>query len=133
MQLGGLSSEWQYPYISYWGTNYQCQLNGSNSISLVAKVSNYKVLPSNELQPVMAALATVGPLAVNVDASAWSEYESGVFDSCNQTHPDIDHVVQLVGYGTDQNAGDYWIVRNSWSPLWGENGYIRLRRTATRK
>jgi len=22
----------------------------------------------------------------------------------------------------------YWMVRNSWSPLWGEQGYIRLKR-----
>ena len=38
--------------------------------------------------------------------------------------------VQLVGYGTDDKngGGDYWLVRNSWTPLWGENGYIRLAR-----
>ncbi len=78
----------------------------------------------------MTALATTGPLAVNVDASSWSGYESGVFDGCNQQNPDIDHVVQLVGYGTDPSQGDYWLVRNSWSPAWGEAGYIRLARTS---
>merc|ERR1712224_1151824 len=33
-----------------------------------------------------------------------------------------------MGYGTDAEHGDYWIVRNSWGPEWGENGFIRLKR-----
>ena len=42
---------------------------------------------------------------------------------------DINHVVVLVGYGTDADGGgDYWLVRNSWGVTWGEQGYIRLKR-----
>jgi len=32
-----------------------------------------------------------------------------------------------MGYGTENGQG-YWLVRNSWSPNWGEKGYIRLHR-----
>jgi hypothetical protein len=33
---------------------------------------------------VMNAMATIGPLAINVDASTWHAYESGIFNGCNQ-------------------------------------------------
>jgi len=126
--MGGLSSEASYPYVSGGGLNQSCQMNQFHPI---AKISGYVNLPSNLLAPTLNYLATKGPLAISVDASSWSSYSSGVFDGCNQANPDLDHVVQLVGAGTDPSYGDYWLVRNSWSASWGENGYIRLRRTAT--
>nr|BBJ29174.1 papain family cysteine protease containing protein [Acanthamoeba castellanii] len=126
-QSSGLASEWTYPYRSYWGEAFQCSFNTTRT-PVVAKVKNYVVLPSNKYDPVIEALTTTGPLVINVDVSSWHAYESGVFDGCNQTNPDINHVVQLVGYGTDAKEGDYWLVRNSWSPVWGEKGYIRLKR-----
>jgi cathepsin L len=129
IKFGGLTSEWLYPYISYYGKNSQCK----NQTKLYAPLNGFKVLPSNTYEPVLQAVATIGPLAVNVDATTWSRYETGVYDGCNQNDLDIDHVVQLVGYGTDTNYGDYWLVRNSWSATWAENGYIRLRRDSNCK
>ena len=43
--------------------------------------------------------------------------------------PDIDHAVLLVGYGMDQSLKlPYWTIRNSWTPTFGEDGYIRVYR-----
>lgn len=39
----------------------------------------------------------------------------------------------MVGYGTDASEGDYWTLRNSWGPNWGEDGFIRLKRESTGK
>jgi cathepsin L len=130
MVNGGLSSEWTYPYISYSGQNYNCQFSGTTPEPMI-QLSNYTVLPSNQQLPVLKAVSSIGPLAVAVDASLWSTYETGVFDGCNYNDIDIDHAVVLVGYGTDPNFGDYYLIRNSWSPTWGEKGYIRLKRNAT--
>ena len=77
----------------------------------------------------MNSVAKVGPIAVSVDASTWHSYSSGIFDGCNQSNPDINHAVVLMGYGYDELTNqDYWLVRNSWSASWGEAGYIRLAR-----
>merc|ERR1711934_1048763 len=59
-------------------------------------------------------------------------YEDGVYDgNCGA---DVDHAIQLVGYGTASKGVvspkkvGYWLVRNSWGPSWGEKGYIRIQR-----
>jgi hypothetical protein len=41
----------------------------------------------------------------------------------------IDHGVSSVGYDNDIITGlDHYIVKNSWGPNWGEDGYIRMIR-----
>lgn len=130
IEMGGLSTEWMYPYTSYFGDDNKCHYDAGKTRPFT-KMSKYVVLPTNKYEPVLETLATKGPLGVAVDASTWKSYSTGVFDGCNQTHPILNHVVQLVGYGTDAQHGDYWLVRNSWSPSWGENGYIRLKRKST--
>merc|ERR1711988_910971 len=96
-----------------------------------ATLKGHASVTSNSYDAVMDAIANKGPLAVSVDAGAWHDYESGVFAGGNQTNPDLDHLVQMVGYGTDAATGaDYFLIRNSWTPDWGESGYIRIARSA---
>jgi len=128
MVMGGLSLESSYPYVSGGGANYPCDMT---KFKPACQVSNFYDLPSNQAGPILQYVGTQGPLSISVDASSWSGYESGVFDGCDMTAPDIDHAVQLVGFGTDSSLGDYWLVRNSWGADYGESGYIRLRRYAT--
>jgi len=122
----GLYQEYQYAYTSYYGTNYDCALPTGNP---VATIDGYVQLPSNNYTALMNAVAQVGPVAISVDASTWHSYDSGIFDGCNQVNPDINHGVVVVGYGTCPVTNqDYWLVRNSWSPAWGEHGYIKIAR-----
>ncbi|KAJ8599969.1 hypothetical protein CTAYLR_002866 [Chrysophaeum taylorii] len=125
VQLYGQATEWTYPYASYAGdTSGNC-----TAASAAVSIDGYEKVDVNDYDAVLDALVNVGPLAVNVDASLWHDYESGVFDACSNSSLDLNHVVQLVGYGRDDDLGaDYWLVRNSWDVSFGEEGYIRLYR-----
>ncbi len=50
-------------------------------------------------------------------------YSSGVYEHVYGSLRGY-HAVAIVGYDDD---GQYWIVRNSWSSDWGEQGYFRVR------
>jgi cathepsin L len=126
----GLTDEWTTPYTSYNGVDGNCTLTADDTPVRVAGITGYTVTAQNSYDELLEAVATVGPVGITVDASQWSSYAGGVFDGCNQANPDLDHGVLLVGYGTDEATGqDYWLVRNSWGPAWGEAGYIRLARS----
>lgn len=65
--------------------------------------------------------------AINVDPSKIKLYKGGIIDE-SMCGPKLNHVVTIVGYGT-LNGVDYWLVRNSWGPSWGENGYFKVLKT----
>ena len=41
---------------------------------------------------------------------------------------DVNHGVTLVGYGKSDrpDCQEYWLVKNSWGPHWGEAGFFKL-------
>lgn len=122
---GGVSLLNDYPYR---GINDFCQ----KEAKVIALKGDYKIVEWNE-DAVKAALFKKGPLAVSVDAdpSSFRFYTNGVYanPSCGTKAKDLSHAVILSGYGTDNVTGkDYWLVKNTWSTWWGEEGYIRIER-----
>ena len=119
----GMYQEYQQGYDAYFGKNSACTLpSGTPKVA----ITGYVKLAENNYTELMNAVATQGPIAISVDAG-WGGYESGIYNA-PLTNPDIDHAVVLVGYG-EENGQKYWLVRNSWSPTWGEKGYIRIARS----
>jgi cathepsin L len=120
-KTAGITTESSYPYQGVTGT---CQ---QSRIKPVATNDGYIKLKVNDYASLVSAVATKGPIAISLAAGSfgWQLYGGGVLTKCDC---DQDHAVQLVGYGTDQSKGDYWLVRNSWGAGWGEKGYIRIQR-----
>ena len=80
----GLSLESSYPYTSgSTGATGSCQ---TNKISPAVKVTGFHKLMENNYTDVMNAVATVGPLAVNVYAATWSGYSGGVVAQISFLH-----------------------------------------------
>jgi len=122
-KTAGLTALSDYPYRGQTGTCDKDKIKpvGFNTGLTELAVNNYTQL--------IQAVATKGPIAISLDAGGFFEnqaYGGGVV-SCGTHSYDMDHAVQLVGYGTD-GGKDYWLVRNSWGQDWGESGYIRLQR-----
>ena len=118
---GGLCTEKEYPYI---GNDSICLQNQCNN---VVKIKSYTDVKPND-ESILKRAVAIGPVSVAIQAnvSSFRFYKSGVYQD-PECGDQLDHGVLVVGYGTDQDL-DYWIVKNSWSPEWGDNGYIKILR-----
>jgi len=70
----------------------------------------------------MSEIYARGPITCGIDATKILEYTGGIYVGEGSG---VDHVISVVGWGTDASKGRYWIIRNSWGEYWGEFGYIR--------
>lgn len=119
----GIDTEKSYPYE---GPNNVCRFN-ANGIG--ATVSGFINIPSGDESALTKTIAAIGPVSVAFVASEhFQHYSGGVHYDHRCNLQEINHAALAVGYGTDEKFGDYYIVKNSWSSGWGENGYIRMAR-----
>jgi cathepsin L len=123
----GICAEADYPYVA---KDEACK----KGCSVVSTISGFVDVPTDPSNPknetgLMAAVMK-GPvsIAIEADQPVFQLYTGGVISSpaCGTN---LDHGVLIVGFNTDTTTGqDYWLVKNSWGPKWGENGYVRLIR-----
>ncbi|KAK7302177.1 hypothetical protein RJT34_13059 [Clitoria ternatea] len=124
---GGLTTERNYPYTAQDGT---CDASKANDLAV--SIDGHETVPANDEDALLKAVANQ-PVSVAIDAggSDFQFYSEGVFTGdCSK---ELNHGVAVVGYGTTVDGTDYWIVKNSWGPEWGEQGYIRMQRNVSDK
>ena len=132
---GGLSKEFAYPYrAASSGDKSACRwVSGeTNKTSLGGTtVSSFNVTEGDE-ESLKRIVATVGPVSVAFQVvEDFRLYKRGIYstEKCMQGPQDVNHAVLVVGYGQAPETGKpYWIVKNSWGPEWGEEGYFKIER-----
>lgn len=130
MNHGGIPTDESYG--TYLGINGKCHFN---STEMKFDIDHYVNVTANNVTALKVALNKYGPIAVDIMAgqTSLSFYSSGVWhdEKCNTDavpYP-TNHAVLLVGYGQDNSTGkpqDYWLIKNSWSSHWGDEGYVKI-------
>ncbi|KAB5562039.1 hypothetical protein PHYPO_G00013360 [Pangasianodon hypophthalmus] len=119
----GIDTEKSYPYEATCG---DCRFNPA---TVGATCTGYVNIKSGDEKALQEAVATIGPISVAIDAGhmSFQFYESGIYDEPDCSSTEMNHAVLVVGYGTEDGR-DYWLVKNSWGLVWGDEGYIKMSR-----
>lgn len=127
----GLELEADYPYVANKkvaqqnGQVQKCRYD-TNKFSL--KINNYYGINFRNVEEMKRVVSRQPVIAYFSVTNEFYFYRSGIFstsecgrDNCER----VNHSVLIVGYGVENEVG-YWLVKNSWGPNWGENGYFRI-------
>lgn len=117
----GQSLDSEFPYKA---SNLRCK----SGLSHKYKIPKWYYVGDSRRNPTLKELKSViftfGPIAVTVTSnSAMQNYKSGIFKGNKCSNGGTNHLVHIVGWDDSENV---WIMGNSWSEEWGENGYMRI-------
>lgn len=125
---GGIDTEQSYPYDAH------AEMCHFRRDEIGATDTGFIDIPEGDEEALKHAVAVHGPVSVAIDASqqSFQFYHEGVYSDAECSSTQLDHGVLVVGYGSETTDGgirqDFWLVKNSWSGSWGEEGYIKIAR-----
>jgi len=124
MKHGGIATEESYG--QYLQADGYCHFENA---TIGATLCGYVNVTEYDANALKIALLNQGPISIGIDASHKSLvfYANGIYyePNCGSKPDDLDHAVLLVGYGSI-GGEDYWLVKNSWSTYWGNDGYVLM-------
>lgn len=127
-----LESDYEYPYDYFnhpYNTNFACEKWDEKP---VIKFDRWKRVEPENIEAIKTAIMKYGVIdAAVLVTDDYYTYTGGVYTdnygACTGGAYSVsNHAIALVGWGNDPIHGDYFILRNSWGPSWGENGYMKI-------
>jgi C1A family cysteine protease len=114
----GAAMESCFPYVA---TEVPCQpCPTPYQIQSWAFVTEDNVVPPTDL--IKQAIYTYGAVSSGVYVTNWFQmYTGGVFNNCKKRVNWTNHAIILCGWDDAKGA---WLLKNSWGPNWGENGFM---------
>lgn len=126
MKHGGIATEDSYG--QYLQNDGYCRFNATGVV-IGAQLSGYVNVTPYDAEALKMAIVNQGPVSVAIDAGhkSFVFYANGVYyePECGNKPDDLDHAVLAVGYGNIFGQ-DYWLIKNSWSTHWGNDGYVLM-------
>ena len=111
-----------FPYRAY---NLACQCPYPHDFAMDSWTYIGAMEGVPEVNAIKQAILTYGPISAAVYVSdAFMAYKGGVFNVSEIQ--EVNHGIVLVGWDDNQGSSGVWILRNSWSDVWGEGGYMRI-------
>ena len=124
MQREGASDDACMPYqCEHQGDRPPCEAKCADWANRVFRISDHRMYMFPRPQVIMEILQ-YGPVVAGFQAMEdFQYYTGGVYE---HTTGGLlgGHGVVIVGY---DEAGQYWICKNSWGTNWGEEGWFRIR------
>ncbi|PKL19300.1 MAG: hypothetical protein CVV49_01575 [Spirochaetae bacterium HGW-Spirochaetae-5] len=120
MVTSGAALESQVPYL---GENSFCS-NKNADMPYKIKQKGYVSYQIATVKEIKEAICKYGPVYSSLKVTPlFQAYGGGVYDEkVSVSGPrDTNHAIVIVGWDDSKKA---WLVRNSWSEGWGENGYV---------
>lgn len=123
----GVNTETVYPYEA------KAQDCRDKNKKVLPNSGGYVDIPEGDEKALEEAVAKYGPVSAAIDASldSFQFYSDGIYNDpkCKNTIDSLNHAVLVVGYG-EENGKKYWLVKNSYGPEWGKDGYVKIAKDA---
>eukprot|EP01133_Synstelium_polycarpum_P000235 gene235-285_t len=108
----------------------QCSTTCASNSSIIYKNDIHKVKTVYQLRDnvntIQTEIMSNGPVEACFEVyEDFVGYKSGVY--AHTTGKDLGgHCVKIIGWGVE-NGVNYWLVNNSWTTYWGDNGQFKIK------
>jgi len=126
-QKNGLITDDKYPYKG----EESGKENSCNKFDSKLKINRFETIAKGNEEDLKDVVCRLGPVSVALDGSSekFMHYNNGIYRNSECSSTKTTHGALVVGYGYDEHTEEaYWLIKNSYSDTWGENGYVRIPR-----